>query len=185
MQTGNQTIHTAQPKSTAKKDAVQYAITMPPSTFQHHQTFPPNSHQPSSQRTNHRPTLRYAKGAGRERAAKEAETGARTRRSPEKVEESRRSCQNSLPQHRAVCAGWWACHLHRPAACGVCKKSHISIPIPIPVFHIRGATHLKVNPTNKLRPISPSLSTILSNASCLSNTSLYLAISFSLPKSSK
>ena len=36
-------------------------------------------------------------------------------------------------------------------------------------------TYLKVKPTNKLLSILPSLSAILSNASCLSSTSLYFA----------
>lgn len=46
-------------------------------------------------------------------------------------------------------------------------------------------THLNVKPTNKDRPIFSSLSAMRSSASCLSSTSLYLAMSFSEPKSSK
>ena len=46
-------------------------------------------------------------------------------------------------------------------------------------------TDLKVKPTNKPLPIFSSRSAIFSNAVCLSCTSLYLAISASLLKSSK
>ena len=46
-------------------------------------------------------------------------------------------------------------------------------------------TDLKVKPTNKPLPIFSSRSAIFSNAFCLSCTSLYLAISASLLKSSK
>ena len=52
-------------------------------------------------------------------------------------------------------------------------------------LHVVVGTYRKVKPTNKPLPICSSRSAMFSNAVCLSCTSLYLAISASLLKSSK
>lgn len=96
----------------------------------------------------------------------------------------RRWCQSS-PDPRSVvamaCVGWLDGHCRQLSACGVCHALLVIVDTHLGEIY----TYLKVKPTKRLRPIFSSLSAILSSASCFSSTSLYLAMSFSLPKSSK
>lgn len=88
---------------------------------------------------------------------------------------------------RTVCrqglagAGWLAVGINGGFSVSEWKIQH---KFPVGLQNIVG-THLKVKPTNNPLPIFSSRSAMFSNAVCLSCTSLYLAISASLLKSSK